>query len=70
MIKQGDVLTLDDDKNYSVAYVTILNANNYAFLVDQEDYTNTMFCRYDSSGLEEIVEPEVIEQLLNNFVNN
>lgn len=71
MINQGDVVTLNDDKNYSVAYTAVLNANNYAFLVDQDDYTNTMFCRFDNdNGLEEIVEPEVIEQLLTNFVNN
>ena len=71
MINQGDVVTLNDDKNYSVAYTAILNDNNYAFLVDQDDYTNTMFCRFNNdNGLEEIVEPEVIEQLLTNFVNN
>ena len=70
MINQGDVVTLNDDKNYSVAYTAVLNSNNYAFLVDQDDYTNTMFCRFNNdNGLEEIVEPEIIEQLLNSFVN-
>lgn len=68
MISQGEILTLNDNKKYSVVYTTELNSNNYVYLIDQDDYTNTMFCKYDNNnGLEEVVEPEIIEQLLTRF---
>ena len=68
MLSQGEVLTLSDNKKYSVVYVTELNSKNYVYLIDQDDYTNTMFCEFDNDdGLEEVIEPEIIEQLLIQF---
>ena len=68
MISQGEILTLNDNKKYSVVYTTELNSSNYVYLIDQDDYTNTMFCKYDNNnGLEEVTEPEIIEQLLTKF---
>ena len=68
MIKQGEVLTLSDNKKYTVVYATTLNSKNYVYLIDQDDYTNTMFCEYDNNnGLEEVVEPDIIEQILKDF---
>lgn len=71
MIKDGEMLTLNDNKVYSVAFSTIHNQKNYVFLIDQDDYTNTMFCEYDSSnGLVEVVDTEIIEQLLLKFADS
>ena len=68
MLSQGEILTLNDNKKYSVVYTTELNSKNYVYLIDQDDYTNTMFCEYDNNnGLEEVVEPEIIEQLLTKY---
>ena len=68
MLNQGEILTLNDNKKYSVVYTTELNSKNYVYLIDQDDYTNTMFCEYDNNnGLEEVVEAEIIEQLLAKF---
>ena len=68
MLNQGEILTLDDNKKYSVVFTTELNAKNYVYLIDQDDYTNTMFCEFDNeNGLEEVVEPKIIEQLLVKF---
>ncbi len=68
MLNQGEILTLNDNKKYSVVYTTELNSKNYVYLIDQDDYTNTMFCEYDNNnGLEEVVETEIIEQLLAKF---
>ena len=65
MLSQGDILTLNDNNKYIVVYTTELNSKAYVYLIDQNDYTNTMFCEYDSNnGLEEVVEPEILEQLL------
>lgn len=65
MLNQGEVLTLNDNKKYSVGFTTIYNNANYAFLIDQDDYTNTMFCKYDNvNGLEEVTDENLIENLL------
>ena len=71
MPNQDEVLTLNDNKKYSVVFTTELNSKNYLYLIDQDDYTNTMFCEYDNdNGLEEVVEPELIEQLMIKFKVN
>lgn len=68
MLNQGEILTLNDNKKYSVVYTTELNSKSFVYLIDQDDYTNTMFCEYDNNnGLEEVVEPEIVEQLLAKF---
>lgn len=68
MLGQGEILTLNDNKKYSVVYSTELNSKKYVYLIDQDDYTNTMFCEYDNAnGLEEVTEPEIVEQLLAEF---
>ena len=68
MLNQSDILTLSDNKKYSVVYTTELNSKNYVYLIDQNDYTNTMFCEYDNNNrLEEVTNPEIIEQLLIKF---
>lgn len=71
MLNQGEILTLSDNKKYSVVYATELNSKNYVYLIDQDDYTNTMFCGYDNKdGLEKVVEPDIIEQLMTKFNEN
>ena len=71
MLNQGEILTLDDNKKYSVVYTTELDSKNYVYLIDQDDYTNTMFCEYDNNnGLEEVTETEIIEQLMTKFKEN
>ena len=68
MLNRGEILTLDNKKKYSVVYTTVLNSKNYVYLIDQDDYTNTMFCKHDSiNGLEEVIEPELLEQLMIKF---
>lgn len=65
MLNQGEILTLDDNKKYSVVYSTTYNNKNYVYLIDQDDYTNTMFCEFDNDkGLEEVTDSNIIEELL------
>jgi len=65
MINQGEMLTLSDNKKYSVVFTTKYNNTNYVYLIDQDDYTNTMFCKYDNAnGLEEVIDESLIEILL------
>ena len=47
MINVGDVLTLEDDKEYVVLSTTLISGIIYVYLMDQNDYSNFMFCSYD-----------------------
>ena len=68
MFKKGESLTLNDNKDYTVVFVTKYNDNDYVYLIDQDDYTTTMFCKYDSNdGLEEVIDSVIIEELLKLF---
>ena len=68
MLVQGEVLTLDDNKTYTVVYTTEINSKNYVYLIDQDDYLNTMFCEFDNNnGLEEVTDHDIVEQILINF---
>lgn len=70
MLEVGNVLTLDDNKKYSVAYATTYENKNYIFLIDQSDYTNTMFCVYDeANGLDEVIDENIIVELLKLYEN-
>ena len=65
MIEQGELLTLEDDKEYVVVGSTILDNINYVYLMDSNDYSNFMFCSYDQTdGLYEVEDEEIL--LMNN----
>lgn len=70
MLSQGEILTLSDNRKYSVVFTTKHNNDNYVYLIDQDDYTNTMFCVYDNNNLEEVTDINVIESLLKLFLQS
>ena len=68
MIKQGEVLTLEDDKDYVTIGSIMLDGINYVYLMNSTDYSNFMFCSYDQvDGLYEVTEPELLKKLLELF---
>lgn len=71
MLNQGEILTLNDNKKYTVVSSTNYNNKNYVYLIDQDDYTNTMFCEFDNNnGLEEVSDPGLIEELMKLFIQS
>lgn len=71
MLNQGEILTLNDNKKYSVVFSTTYNNKSYVYLIDQDDYTNTMFCEYDNeNGLEEVNDSHILENLMKLFVES
>jgi len=71
MLNQGEILTLNDNKKYTVVSSTNYNNKNYVYLIDQDDYTNTMFCEFDNNnGLEEVSDPALIEELMKLFIQS
>lgn len=68
MIEQGEILTLEDDKEYVVVATTVLDGINYVYLINSVDYSNFLFCAYDQTdGLYEVEDPELLDQLLKIF---
>lgn len=71
MLNQGEILTLNDNKKYSVVFSTTYNNKSYVYLIEQDDYTNTMFCEYDNeNGLEEVNDSDILENLMKLFVES
>lgn len=70
MLRQGEILTLSDNKKYTVVSTTEIDNKFYVYLIDQDDYTNIMFCKYENNELEEVVNQELIEKLMILFKNN
>ena len=70
MLKQGEVLTLSDNKKYTVMSTIEMDNNNYYYLIDNDDYSNMMFCTFEEDNMEEITDHDLIEKLLIRFKNN
>lgn len=71
MLNQGEILTLNDNKKYTVVSSINYNNKNYVYLIDQDDYTNTMFCEFDNNnGLEEVSDSSLIEELMKLFIQS
>ena len=68
MIEQGDLLTLEDDKDYVVVSTTTLSGILYVYLIEHKDVSNFLICSYDQvDGLYEVDDPELLKELLNIF---
>lgn len=70
MLSQDEILTLSDNKKYAVVSSTNYNGKNYVYLIEQDDYTNTMFCEFNNNGLEEVSDSTLIEELMKLFTQS
>ena len=68
MLKQGDLLTLENDKEYAVVDTTKINDIIYVYLINSNDYSDFMFCSYDQiDGLYEVEDSDVLSNLIEVF---
>lgn len=67
MIEKGNILTLEDNNEYTV--VSKINFNNvdYFYLIDQNNVTNIMFCTLENDEVVEINDPDLLEELILKF---
>jgi len=70
MLKQGEVLTLSDNKKYTVISTIEMDNNYYSYLIDNDDYSNMMFCKEEEDSVEEITDQDLIEKLVIKIKNN
>lgn len=70
MLKQGEVLTLSDNKKYTVISTIEMDNIYYSYLIDNDDYSNMMFCKEVEDSVEEITDQDLIEKLVIKIKNN
>ena len=68
MIKQGDLLTLENEKEYGVVDTTTIDGMVYAYLINSKDFGDFMFCSYDQvDGLYEVEDQELLSKFIEIF---
>lgn len=65
----GDLVTLSNGKDYIVVKTTILNGNNYVFLITKDGISDVMICKIQNDSLEIVKDENIIKILLENFRN-
>ena len=70
MLKQGEVLTLSDNKKYSVVFSCEYENKNYVYLMDQDDYSNSIFCEFINEELEEVTDEKTLEIIMKKFLES
>lgn len=68
MLKQGDLLTLENEKEYAVVDTTKIDDIVYVYLINSKDFGDFMFCSYDQTdGLYEVEDQEMLTKLIEVF---
>lgn len=67
MIEQGEMLVLDNDKEYAVVSSIMIQDTNYVYLVETEQYKEYKICKYENDSLEEIVDQDLLRLLISKF---
>lgn len=65
----GDLVTLSNGKDYIVVKTTILNGNNYVFLITKDGISDVMICKIQNDSLEMVKDENIINILLEKFRN-
>ena len=70
MHMQGEILTLDNNKEYTVVFSTKFNNCDYIYVVNNNDYEDVNFYRCDEDSLYEIEDHNLITNLIGLFYNS
>ena len=68
MLEQGNIVTLKNNKKYTIVDSKYLDNTNYLCLIDQDDFYNLIFCKYNTNNtLTEIKDDETVNKLIELF---
>ena len=70
MIKKGDILTLSDDKEYTVVDMFNQNEKIYVYLVDINDIVNVIYARLENDEIVEITDSAELEHIIHTVNEN
>ena len=70
MLEQNDIVTLSNDQKYVVVYKTLIDNEEYCFVINMENDEDTMICKVDSqNSLKVITDEKIVNIFLKNFAN-
>ena len=64
MQNEYDVVTLSDNKEYVIVSKTEFQGVPYLYLVDIENNTNNMICKFDNNSLERVIDTDLLAKLV------
>jgi len=68
MLKAGEeLITLSNNKEYSVVSSIIYEGSNYVCLIDTDSYKDYKFCLYENDELIVVKDHDLIEVLISKF---
>lgn len=70
IIKNGDVLTLDDNNEYVVISKINYDEKIYYYLLDINDNTRPLFCYEDGDGVTKVNDKKLVTKLLPLFADD
>lgn len=70
MLKQGELLTLSNKKEYAVVSSIIYEEINYVYILDTETYKDYKICEYNNERLIVVDDPELLKILIVKFNND
>ena len=67
MFEKGDLLTLDNNKEYLVVNQLNYENNNYVFLIAKDGISDIMICLFKGDELIKVEDSELIKKLIERF---
>lgn len=67
MIIENETLTLNNNKKFIVVAQTIYKKERYLFLIEEDNYTNIIFCKDENNELIKVTDSNLIKILINLF---
>lgn len=67
MLKQGELLTLSNKKEYAVVSSIIYQGANYVYILDTDTYKDYKLCKYEDENLIVVHDEELLKTLIIKF---
>ena len=67
MLMQGEIITLDNDKEYTVVFSTVYEDNNYIYAINNNEIEDVTFFKYEDDCLYEVEDSEMNLKLMSLF---
>lgn len=67
MLEIGDLLTLNDNKEYLVMKQFYFKGKNYVYLISKDGISDILICSYEDDDLNVVTDEQLFENLLNLF---
>lgn len=69
MIGIGRILTLDNGKEYAIAGHTNYENNDYVYIVNMTDKTDTKICIYKDDIITEIIDEDILKDVKKQIID-